>query len=97
MSIPNRAEDTVLTHVIGSRDVHRVRKDRSVRGLWLLGFLHTHPVSVALPSAGDLAGYAPDTLIFIYSECHEELRAFRVARKPGKFIEKKVDIVPAVP
>ena len=92
IKIPNRADDTVLKHVIMSRDVERVRSLASVRHLSQLGYLHTHPVSQARPSQADVKGYAPGTLIFIYADCFRDLRAFRIRIDGRRFVEKMIEL-----
>ena len=71
IEVPNRAEDTVMQHVIGRADYERARRRKSLAHLKCLGFLHTHPVSPAVPSDGDIEGYPNGTLIFIYSDTDE--------------------------
>ena len=90
IQVPNRAEDTVLNHVISRDDYERARGRKSVAHLKCLGFLHTHPISPAVPSDGDIDGYPNCTLIFIYSDTDEEIRAFRlISARPG-YTEKTV-------
>lgn len=91
--IPNRAKDTTMRHLVADRDVQRVRRRESVSGLSVLGFLHTHPASTAEPGPGDLAGYADATLLFIYADVYEELRAFRVTSHSPGYVEKAVRLV----
>jgi proteasome lid subunit RPN8/RPN11 len=92
--VPNRAEDTVLCHAIVASDVRRVASLCAKERLWLLGYLHNHPYSRAAPSKGDLEGYAPNTLLFIYSDIYNELRAFRTSKNRRRFVEKSVILIP---
>ena len=90
LRIPNRAPDTVMHTVIETRDVNRARSRASVRRLHVIGYLHTHILSRALPSRGDVRGWNVGTLLFIYSELYQEFRAFRlIHRRPG-YVEKRV-------
>jgi len=90
--IPNRADNTVLHHEIWNKDYSKILKRKSVNNLHCLGILHTHPISIAYPGKGDISGYKVGTLIFIYSDIHEELRAFRITNHHSGYIEKKVVI-----
>lgn len=78
VQVPNRAPDPAGHHVFGQADWERVRRQKSTQGMKCLGFLHTHPYGLAVPSKGDIRGYRRGTLIFIYSEVSKELRAFRM-------------------
>ena len=91
--VPNRAEDTVCSHVFGAEDFARARRGARKHGLNFVACLHTHPVSEAMPGAGDVTGYALGALIFIYSKATGELRAFRITKKGRGFSQKKVIIV----
>ena len=59
--------------------------------LVLLGILHSHPLSHAVPGPGDLDGYQSGSLIFIYSDIYDELRAFRL--RDGQPVEHAVRII----
>ena len=91
--VPNRANDTVMHHEFSSNDCARVRSRRAFRKLKCLGFLHTHVVSDAYPSQGDIKGYAPGTLIFIYSDPTNQIRAFRILDRGRGYIEKAVQVL----
>ena len=93
VQVPNRAEDTVLHHVFGTRDFDRVSVRPSLKDLCFLGFLHNHIIIAAAPSPGDIRGYPIGTLMFIYSDCHDQLRAFRLCGGRAKYKEKSVVIV----
>ncbi len=92
VEVPNRASDTVFHHVIMEADFQRVRKRRSLMHLKCLGFLHTHAVAEAIPSRGDIVGYAKGTLMFIYSDS-DRLRAYRLDDSRRGYIEKQVVVV----
>lgn len=91
--VPNRAEDSVMHHVFAARDVCKVRLRESLKQYSLLGYLHTHILSDAYPSQGDVEGYPNGTLIFIYADHCNELRAFRTADESRGYIEKCVRII----
>ena len=93
LRIPNRAPDTVMHCVINNQDVAMARLRRSARDFHLLGYLHTHILSRAVPSEGDIKGWSAGTLLFIYSELHKEFRAFRVVDKRPGYIEKRIILV----
>lgn len=90
--VPNRAEDTVLNHVFGTADFERARSHDSVRTLSFLAYLHTHPCSPARPSPGDVRGYEPGTLIFIYADISCDLRAFRLRVGGKRYVEKPIKL-----
>ena len=92
--VPNRADES-LHHVIDADDVEKVRCCRSARRYKLLGLLHTHPLSDALPGEGDIRGYSVGSLVFIYSDDSKKLRAFRMTGKGVGYIERPVHIVKA--
>lgn len=91
--IPNRAPDTVMHCVIQAEDVAKARLRRSVRGLQLVGYLHTHILSRAVPSKGDVRGWRVGTLLWIYSDLYRELRVFRIAGKRPGYVEKTCILV----
>lgn len=93
LRIPNRAPDTVMHCVVYNRDVEMARLRRSVRDLHLLGYLHTHILSHAEPSGGDIRGWPTGTLLFIYSKVYRELRAFRWTHEHPGYVEKQIVIV----
>lgn len=92
--IPNRAEDTIMRHQISPNDVDRARRVHSVRHYCLLGLLHSHILSDAVPSDGDISGYATGSLMLIYSLDTGALRAYRVTHS-GKhgYREKIIKVV----
>lgn len=88
--VPNRASDTVMHHVFGSEDFDRVQSWPSLKKLSFLGFLHTHILSDAVPSLGDIAGYPQKTVIFIYSADTESLRSFEIVGGKIGYIERAI-------
>ncbi|HNQ24868.1 MAG TPA: Mov34/MPN/PAD-1 family protein [Phycisphaerae bacterium] len=89
----NHARDTVLHHAFGAAEWARVRRKQHARGLNCLGALHTHPIAPAVPGRGDLAGYPPGSLMFIYADCDRELRAYRLKRGGRGYVEKRIVLV----
>lgn len=89
--IANRAQDTVMNHELDSKDVRRIlARERREGGLHLLGYLHTHILSRAFPSKSDIAGYRDGTLMFIYSEVFDELRAYRLVPRGKGFLDRPI-------
>lgn len=93
--VPNRAVDTVMHHVFGVEDFDKACRRARPRGLRFIGYLHTHILSDAVPSAGDLRGYRPGSLLLIYSTTTGALRSFRV-RSRRSFDEIPIRIVSAI-
>ena len=93
LRVPNRAADTVLHHEIRVADFERVRRKQREAGLKCLGLLHTHPLSEAVPGPGDVSGYAAGTLLFIYGDCSEELRAYRLTGGGAVYVEKQIVLI----
>lgn len=93
IKVPNRAEDTVLHSLILTRDIRRIRSELAGSKLQLLALLHSHPLSRSIPSRGDIQGNDRGSLIFIYSEIYDELRAFRITRNGRGYVEKGVVVV----
>jgi proteasome lid subunit RPN8/RPN11 len=52
VEVPNRSKDPAHTFAIHHDDVQEVLKQNGWRRI--LGFMHTHPMGYALPSAGDI-------------------------------------------
>ncbi len=93
VEVPNRGSNTVMQHVIKEEDFQRVRRWKSLRHLQCLGLLHTHILSDAIPSRGDLEGYAKGNLMFIYSDDTDRLRAYRLDNSRRGYVEKQVVVV----
>jgi len=91
--IPNRADDDVMHSEVDFRDVERTRRRLKILDLHFLGFLHTHPTSRAVPGKGDIRGNEVGSLMFIYADCYEELRAFRRVHESPGYVEKRVLII----
>jgi len=91
--VPNRARDTVMRHQISPRDVRFARRRKNALNFPLLGLLHTHIISRAYPSAGDVAGYSQGAVLFIYSDHYDEFRAFRLVGDVKKVVEIPVEII----
>lgn len=94
LRIPNRAPDPRGRHIVTVRDYENVRQKASRWSLNCLGILHSHPVSDAFPGEGDIDGYDPGTLIFIYSVPDDALRAFRLKTAGKRYVEKSVILIP---
>lgn len=77
--IPNRASDPFLHHRIWDKDVRKARRALRDRGLECVALLHTHIVSRPFPGDGDICGYAPGSIVLIYSSLYRECRAFHVS------------------
>ncbi|MBN4058962.1 hypothetical protein JYU10_00665 [bacterium AH-315-J04] len=88
--VPNRAEDQVLNHIFLEKDFNRVRNRSSLEGLNFLGYLHSHPISKAILSKGDIEGYPYGSLLFVYADIYKELRAYRTRQGRPRFHEQKI-------
>lgn len=89
--VPNRAaRGEILHHVFGAADFERVKRKLRGTGLRFFGYLHQHIAWRAVPSEGDIKGYRSRTVIFIYSEIYDELRAFQIVKGNMGFMERGV-------
>lgn len=87
----NRSKSRLGHHAVHLEDIRRARARLRRPELVLLGILHSHPLSHAAPGSGDLEGYRSGSLIFIYSDIYDELRAFRL--RDGQAVEHGVRII----
>jgi hypothetical protein len=88
--VPNRADKPICQVVFGGRDFDRLRVRSDLLSMHFLGFLHTHPISRAIPGEGDIKGFPIGSLLFIYSDIYEELRAFRLINYEPGYVEKRI-------
>ena len=93
--LPNR--DALAPEVgfaVDPKDYLRVEAEAEARGLSLLGFWHSHPDGLALPSATDRAYAWEGLLTVIVSVTHgtpEEISAWRLDGRDAPFREVPVE------
>ena len=83
------------THSMRRTDVEEIESDVATTGLSILGTFHSHPVSEARPSGGDIAGGFCNGMELIYDVCGEQARLWRLVREGGiaRAVEERIDFV----
>jgi proteasome lid subunit RPN8/RPN11 len=82
---------------ISGLDLAAVRKDAQPSGNEVVGTFHSHPISPAVPSRGDLRDARLNSLLLIYDVCGREIRLWRVKRNRTGRTYEDVPISSAIP
>jgi proteasome lid subunit RPN8/RPN11 len=62
----------------------------SEQGKRVLGTFHSHPISEAIPSPGDLQGQRPGSLLLIYDVCGRKARLWKILKRGRQKITKEI-------
>jgi len=77
---------------IARADYFGAREAIRQMGKRVLGTFHSHPISEAIPSRGDLARTALNSFFLIYDVCGREPRLWKIVKRNGQRVADEVPL-----